>query len=973
MELSATLSRAPNRLRLRTLALLPLLREAKPNAWNLAWSVHRERFATEIEAARAAVKKQKAAKRPSVESLQELVFGTFVGIARDASLDLPLRQFSIRHLVRLGEANDLNRVTVQQTLVQFLSDANAPVRAQSFAALRALDTDSAQLAADCIESGRRDMGIEGLKLLTQSGTDIPVCQVLEEVALTRRDLLCLDAANMLAEQTDEVATAIPLLEAAHPKMRAQAVRWLEATYDDAKAKKALHQALGSKYRAVRTQSAIALATKQDPAAYAALLELLDTTDATNEQMSLVAALEKLGDPRTPDALLDRIEADHGNFFAGVANFRQPDAVDRLLGMMENPKLQQAALGTILTISGHDQNLPRQWKHNDESDDREWMKDQHPRHDDVLARMLTACAELNYWRHCPRTAITEAACWSLSDAVDPVLATLGQHPDESLRHAAVEAIAWRVRRRDSAPDALIAALGHKDPTTKFLAAEGLALAGRDDGMNVLLAAIDLMDDLDLRRRAVTALGELADERALEVLLKLASEDGHALQAAAAEAIGHLGKSDRAEEIFGLLNRFAKSEDHALVTRAIRGLRWFDTREGWERIRWQAQQGWNNWHATNAAVEALGDNDTPATRDVLLKLFACDADADIRMRSARKVFGEDSLEPDYAICRAGAYADESVMERLRERGEPERLFEVLPHANEWEKVQSFLLNRDPLPEAAALEALANDEPIAVSTAARILGRCKPGKKNGDRLAAIVPTWIEAWRERRDEARASSDHNASSRTRKSAETLATVAWACGRLGAGADALAACLTDLATEPEARSIRAAAVKALAEIPKPGAAALAALEAAAGDPQAEIRELALAALASHDAKRAAGLAEPALSDRGSFRALAREPKAELAAALRSGVAVPHVQAVALPFVIASGDRKPLVAAAQDAGLPEWSRLGAIEALAAMADEAAEDDLAKLGKTKALDEELRKAAWRGLRRSRRAREKAEVRA
>ena len=74
--------------------------------------------------------------------------------------------------------------------------------------------------------------------------------------------------------------------------------------------------------------------------------------------------------------------------------------------------------------------------------------------------------------------------------------------------------------------------------------------------MLLASIDLMSDLALRRRAVQALGELGDEQSLDILLKLAGDDGHALQEDAAEAIGHLGKSDRADKVLELLKRFAK---------------------------------------------------------------------------------------------------------------------------------------------------------------------------------------------------------------------------------------------------------------------------------------------------------------------------------------------------------------------------------------------------------------------------------
>jgi ParB family chromosome partitioning protein len=73
-------------------------------------------------------------------------------------------------------------------------------------------------------------------------------------------------------------------------------------------------------------------------------------------------------------------------------------------------------------------------------------------------------------------------------------------------------------------------------------------------------------------------------------------------------------------------------------------------------------------------------------------------------------------------------------------------------------------------------------------------------------------------------------------------------------------------------------------------------------------------------------------------------------------------------VIEEKEEALLVTTATNAELNENNRLGAIEALAAMTSQTAEDELAKIGRTEGIDDELRKAAWRGLRRSKRAREK-----
>src|SRR6185312_3522263 len=100
------------------------------------------------------------------------------------------------------------------------------------------------------------------------------------------------------------------------------------------------------------------------------------------------------------------------------------------------------------------------------------------------------------------------------------------------------------------------------------------------------AIDLVPELDQRRRAVRALGRLGDARALDVLLKLVNEDGHALQEEAAEAIGNLRATPKGKQIEDLLLRLAKGSGGVALS-ALSGLRWFDSREGWAFIRGRAR--------------------------------------------------------------------------------------------------------------------------------------------------------------------------------------------------------------------------------------------------------------------------------------------------------------------------------------------------------------------------------------------------
>ena len=116
------------------------------------------------------------------------------------------------------------------------------------------------------------------------------------------------------------------------------------------------------------------------------------------------------------------------------------------------------------------------------------------------------------------------------------------------------------------------------------------------------------------------------------------------------------------------------------------------------------------------------------------------------------------------------------------------------------------------------------------------------------------------------------------------------------------------------------------------------------------------------------MAPALLSDRVSFDRLARGDGAKVEETARSAAGQVHYQGVALPHLIMRGDVAALAAVAEDRKLPDATRLGAIEGLARLAREDAEARLVQIGKAEKEDEELRKAAWRGLRRSKRARKK-----
>src|SRR5262249_27209029 len=128
------------------------------------------------------------------------------------------------------------------------------------------------------------------------------------------------------------------------------------------------------------------------------------------------------------------------------------------------------------------------------------------------------------------------------------------------------------------------------------------------------------------------------------------DGHALQEAAAEAVGHLSRSPQADAVFRLLERLSKGTG-GVATRAGIGLRGVNAPSAWNLVRAKATaKGWQFRWLRQTAADQLGYNDDPATRDLLLKVCREETDyslVGVTFASARRLFGPASLEPHYQL--------------------------------------------------------------------------------------------------------------------------------------------------------------------------------------------------------------------------------------------------------------------------------------------------------------------------------------
>ncbi|WP_165067092.1 HEAT repeat domain-containing protein [Paludisphaera rhizosphaerae] len=979
-DLAELLVHAEPRLRARSAELLRALESDEQAAWDQTWATHAERFAAAIEALRkAAAKRRSTTDQAPPKSLRELALGAYVGLLRNQGgtqkagdpATLRVRRSALGRIETLAKNDPTIASAARPVLVQVLGDPNAAIRIPAFECLPVLGMEPTTLAAEALATGHVDLGVKALEILAAGGSTAEGRRVLDEAMLTRRDDLAIEAAKLLIAREGTTPVATRALEGAHEPLRKAAVAWLaDEAEKDEKARVSLRAALSSRHAPVREAAAMALAARKDASAFDALVALLKAAPDANAARRCIAALTTLGDPRTATAFLDRVENDPSEtapadeLIRAVGGFGRPEVIDRLFALWDKDRKRGLpAYQALFTISGHHQRIEDP---EDEAPDRRWEEKQLPRRDDVLARLL---ARLTAPGEKGAMALIPAARWSRSKEVDPVLAGLIGHPDEAIRRAAIEAIGWRLRKRSGDPAVLVKALASKDPVAQLLAAEGLARVGRPEGLSVLMASVELVPDLNLRRRAVLALGELADERAAEMLIKLASDDAHALNEAAAEAIGHLGKSKHAEAVERLLVRLADGSG-GVAYQAIKGLRWLDTAQGWRVLRRRA--GEDSAPHREIAIEQLAHNDDPATRDLLLKLIREDiSNEEQAYAAARKLWGPDALEPDEALLQSvypeGFEEYDEALKRGSERSSPSRIFAILPSCEDDDVRKALaraLLTRKDVPTAEARDALDSLDPAVSGLAAHILGRSGEAAKGGAKSVETTLTrWWKAWVDRRKTSRTVGlgDDDAQALV----ECLGLVAWAAGRLGVGGETLAAMASLPEADRQAVEMRRSAVEALAASPA-RKLAVAALEEAVSTTGPETRALAAQIVTEDAPDKALPLAEKLLADRWAFDRVARGRSARLSNVLRQASRQSHYQGVALPYLVAQKDVEGLAAVAGDRSAAEGARLGAIEALAALATEPAEDVLRKIGLDEREEEDLRKAAWRGLRKSKRLR-------
>jgi ParB family transcriptional regulator, chromosome partitioning protein len=1000
LHLSRALTMGAPQVRVRAARLLEALFEDSKDGFERRWAIYARRYQGELarlerEAAAAAAVPlsgrlaqawstiktmvKGADKAASFDqALRALVFGAYVGLSRQPG-DERIRNESLARLVAMVKETPALSVDAQRVLILALGDGAQSVRQGAFDALVALGLDTTALTNEALSTTWTDMGSRALGLLAERGGAGAGEALLKDVLLTKTGGLEEEAAKLLADAVGWTKVYVWALGAQAEGLRARALQALIKAYEtDAVAAEGLRNALKSRFEDVRFGAASALAVKLVADAYDVLLEMV-LTDNQQRQRQGIQGLRTLGRASAAGLLLDRVDNDPGKTAVGddliqaAASFRDRAIEDRLFAYLDRDRFRWSSFNGLLTISGHDQYIQDP---NEEQANNDWEKPQHPRHDDILAGLLDVAYRLA--DSSMLTTLVPKARWARTNAADRELGALAGFSRPEVQLPAIEAIGWRMRKRGGSDAIILKTLQSGAPEGQFLAAEALALAGRKDGFTVLMTAVSYMDNFDYRRRAVLALGELADPQSLDQLLELAQDEVSPLRGAAAEALGRMAKSPKADEILRVLTKLVQ-DDTSVAGNGLIGLRYFNTSEAWRVIHDYAANTRNNWWARKQALEQLGERRDASNISMFMKVLQGREYWDLSNAAAnslRKMFDADSLEPDYLLVQAsvsGLQAQEKTLERLREQGDAAQILAVLPKIQAGmeevflKPLVAALLARVPMPVTEVAPLLDTSEDRTVTVAAQIVGRA--GKEVAAKHGAVLERgldrthgeWLEVWGQVK-----AQRSGAAQRLPHITERYRLLAWAAGRLEVGLSGLERALAELPMDVATRSVREEALLSMAGTWS-GKRGISAIEAAARGLDPVLRPVAAAALAALAPASAAALAQAALEDAPSFRRLV--PAGQLATGsvatlLKEAAASAHHQGVALPHLVASRDVAGLSAIALNEKVSDEARLGALEALALLGGAQAEGVLAAVGKDEEQDEELRQAAWRALRRSRR---------
>lgn len=980
-QISALLVFAPNHLKARLIQVLAAWDSRTPfKQWQAQLQAFNKRYQAELHKVVIPTVNETVS-ATTQQACEQQAFGAYLGLLRSESygsvgygVDLNIRRQAVIGLGSLAQHSEEWRHSVIQSLLPALNHAQQVVRQQVLESLQALAVSAEVLGKAALAASQPDMAERGLKLLVANTSFEQVQPLLEQLVQSSEAMLATEAWKVLSTQVGLIKAAPFALQSYYLELRSTVVQQLaEALAKESQVADLLVQATKNDYRPSAIKAAASLLSHKHNEAVPALKHLLTHSQEASEQRLLVSLLKTVADQLVPEFLLEYLSnpllrLEPTLIYEAIANTRPERMAVPLLKRLGTHKSDSTAIiDAVLRISGYDQVIE---DYEDERGDQRWLSQQYPRHDQVLVALLEALvAQQNTKR---LSELWEGLRWAkVNPVLDQALLTALPIVPTEVVPELVFTIARRFYKRQGLEAGLLQALKHKDSDIQFLAAEGLAKGGRSDGLSTLLAAVDYQTNADYRQRAVLALGEMANERALDRLLTLAQEQGHFLQEVATEALGHLGQSEKAETIFRLLKSALENAStySDMVPRALTGLRWFNTLAAWQIIADYSQKAYYYAHRQQA-LHLLQYWDTEASRAVLLQTLRLETDSDCveaAYTSARrlwKVAEHEFSAIDIVVIQGyePLIDERKPLDRVAQFATPAQIINLFiepmmtrgEDSTEQAQVMEVLVKRlmnDPLPPTPELiKLLSAQRSDIVSWVARRLAReALLDKAVLQILTKLLIEHYKRWKADQHLQELGSLVGAEI-TNHSARTteILDLLWVAVLQQVANEVIIELLTT--REPAQLLFQKQVLKALLVANQVDTEVLKAVHNLGQSALVELYDLAQQVLKTHPLPVSA------------LQKLANRISGLWQASTPTTVTLTH-----LPQLISNGDWQTLLKVANDTHAEEALRVSAIEGLASMDEAQIDSALSKLTQEGG-DEDINKAAYRALRRRQRAKAK-----
>ena len=929
------------------------------------------------------------AARASSGDVSRLVFGTYVGLVRQAPAPKEadethrVRRDSLGRLGELAGDPQVGRAAVLPVLRRALSDPHHLVRRAAVATLRQLygtgDTTPASLALAALYADVGRSAVDELVALAQDGHEQARALVLGAVNAPSREVRSYAVA--MIQRLFEAGSLEPwlvALESRYADVRLSVVDRLVDAQDE-RVDGALGRALESDHEDLRLRAALALAQRGDVRSVDVLAAFLRSDEAGTVRRSMSALVELVrardnaeAAARVSAALANRLEddpdktADRGALVDALGRVGHSDGAPPLLRLVEGEDADAAmrAFRALVMIGRHRTEGPRKLE-----DGRTRQ-----RYDDarVLAYLEVAAAQQNPELRKQTVAVLRDVDDSAAEAL---LGRLLDDRDQEVRVSAAETLAFRADVVEGASlDALALALRQGRRELVLPAAAGMASRRRPEALQALLLVLKAGEHQE-RERALVSLGRLGDARALPDMETLVDPDAEltdedrALGPAAAEGLGRmlatLEAGDDRDRVRTRVETLVAEGRPDVRKRAMTGMRWAgdDRSRGLlERILGDSFEG---AEVRCHAAELLGELATPASEAALADAVS-DSNRSLRYAAAKSL---ESLFPDDPTrvhmtrlrCPYGDIAEPSAS-FLALHGDPASL---LQHIVEIDKpavrrrLRRGLVRRGELPTAAIGRLLETTDPGVRIDAAWFAGASAEASL-AEAANQAAQRSEKDWRALEAKAIAPGDTQAEHKLGELSEAWRASLWALRRIGGGTDRARAAVDGKAPP----AVKCEALRVLAEAGSEQDVAR--VEGLLADPSPSVRTAAAQALLALDASKAlAVVSAKGVADGRVVATLAQEALGRDAKRLLSSAeARPNV----LPATLADRRIEPLAALAND-GDDEPTRLVAIDALGRVAGAESLAALEALHGDDKQPETIRKAAWRALRRAQRINDRA----